>query len=429
MNNKRTRTSALHANHPIATRIGPHRLTRIAGALALALLPQLGLALDPPPPPPPAPAPAERARPQQPPADNQAQNNGQTAQTQQQANAADRDLARLGRRIFFDRNLSSPPGLACATCHSPDAGLADPANTLPTSEGAVAGRFGSRNAPTAGYAAYVPRLRFDRENRRFSGGLFVDGRADSLEEQAKVPLTNPLEMNNPDASSVIRKISRARYANEFLRIFGDDAFADPEQALDQLAEAIAAFERTEELSPFTSKFDAVAAGLDQFSPAEERGRELFFGDALCSGCHDTEPPSEDETVAQVFSNFRYFNLGVPANPDNPFYSMDASFNPDGTEFVDHGLGDTVGFSEEDGKFRVPTLRNIRLTGPYMHNGVFQTLDEVVRFYNRRDVDGVVPEVAENSLVFGNFGDLGLTPRQERELVAFMETLTDGYFSR
>ncbi|MBF0220426.1 MAG: cytochrome-c peroxidase, partial [Gammaproteobacteria bacterium] len=149
---------------------------------------------------------------------------------------------------------------------------------------------GSRNSPTASYSAYIPPFRFNRNNQGFSGGLFVDGRADTLEEQAKIPFTNPLEMNNPDLNSVVDKVSQTSYATSFTAIFGVNAFADPQTAFNQIAEAIAAYERSTALSPFNSKFDAVAAGLDTFSQAEQRGRNLFFGRAGCSRCHRGSPP-------------------------------------------------------------------------------------------------------------------------------------------
>ncbi|MBF0220425.1 MAG: hypothetical protein HQL49_12985 [Gammaproteobacteria bacterium] len=107
--------------------------------------------------------------------------------------------------------------------------------------------------------------------------------------------------------------------------------------------------------------------------------------------------------------------------------MDPSLNPDGVEFIDYGLGGVVGFSDENGKFRVPTLRNIKNTSPYMHNGVFNTLIDVVHFYNNRDRDQVPAEVAENVSRLGRIGNLGLNSNEESDLVEFLETLSDGYF--
>ena len=125
----------------------------------------------------------------------------------------------------------------------------------------------------------------------------------------------------------------------------------------------------------------------------------------------------------MFSNFEYENIGVPRNPNNPFYSLPASLNPDGFAFVDLGLGPIVSDAGENGKFRVPTLRNIAETGPYMHNGVFNTLAEVIDFYNNRNPDDA--EVTQN-VTNNDVGNLGLNLQQRQDLEAFLRTLSDGF---
>lgn len=332
-------------------------------------------------------------------------------------------LASVGEALYFDANLSSPPGQACASCHSPGAGFADPDRDLPVSEGVVTGRFGNRNSPTVSYAAFVPPFRFDPVLDRYLGGQFLDGRAATLEEQAKGPFLNVLEMNNPDKETVVERVRLSAYAGDFEAVFGPGALDDSDTAFEQIASAIAAFERTGTVSPFSSKFDAVEQGRASFTASEQRGRNLFFGRAGCARCHGTPP----RAGAEVFSNFTYENIGVPANPENPFYFLEPALNPDGTGYIDLGLGGQLGAPGEWGKFRVPTLRNVALTAPYMHNGVFTTLEQVVTFYSTRDTDPgwPDPEVAVNVASRG-IGNLGLTGQEISDLVAFLQTLSDGF---
>ncbi len=332
-------------------------------------------------------------------------------------------IAELGRQIYFDQNLSNPVGQSCASCHLPVAGFADPESHFPVSEGAVLSRFGARNAPTASYAALIPEFSFVMVGAggHYRGGQFLDGRASTLELQAQGPFLNPLEMNMSDKAAVIGSIRNADYATDFETLFGVAAFDDVELAYEQMASAIAEFERSSELSPFSSKFDAVEAGDDVFTVAEQNGRNLFNGRANCDRCHRT-----DRNLPEVFSNFEFQNIGVPSNPNNPFLTMPVNWNPDGLNFVDLGLGAVVNEARQNGKFRTPTLRNVALTGPYMHNGVFDSLEEVIDFYNRRDLDGIPAEVAQNVDNGGNIGNLGLSSSEVQDLVAFLQTLSDGY---
>jgi cytochrome c peroxidase len=328
----------------------------------------------------------------------------------------------LGEKLYFDTNLSNPPGQSCATCHLPTAGFADPDNNQPTSEGAVAGRFGNRNSPTASYASQVPVFSFvvgGPGGGHYVGGQFLDGRASTLELQALGPFLNALEMNMASEAAVIDQIKLATYATEFETVYGAGALDDSATAYQQVSQAIAAFERTDVFSPFSSRFDAVQNGTDGFTVAEQNGLTLFNGKGDCSRCHRTGNGNPE-----VFSNFEYRNIGTPPNLNNPFLALDNNLNPDGAGFVDLGLGSAVNEVAQNGKFRTPTLRNISQTAPYMHNGVFNSLIEVVNFYNRRDVDGIVPEVNQNVDNGGNIGNLNLTPPEVQDLVAFMQTLTD-----
>jgi cytochrome c peroxidase len=336
---------------------------------------------------------------------------------------------RLGKLLYFDTNLSTPPGQSCSSCHTPEAGFTDPDFESPVSQGVLPqSRFGNRNSPTAAYAAFSPDFHYDEEEGLYIGGQFWDGRAANLVEQAKGPFLNILEMNNPDKQTVIISIRHAEYADLFKEVYGERALDDVEAAYDLVAQAIATFEATDEVNSFSSKFDCFLAGNAILSEQELLGLELFNAEdkGNCAACHPSEPgPYSDHPL---FTDFSYDNLGVPRNPDNPFYSLPAAFNPDGEDFIDLGLGGVLGEEEELGKMKVPTLRNIAITTPYMHNGVFTTLHEVVNFYNTRDLPGAgwdPPEVSEN-VNTDELGNLGLTTEEVDAIVAFMETLTDGY---
>lgn len=352
-------------------------------------------------------------------------------------------LEQLGQRLFFDPGLSSPPGQSCATCHAANAGFAEPDRSLPVSRGVLPGRTDSRNAPTVMYAQFSPTFHFDKAEEHYVGGQFLDGRAATLEEQAKGPFLNPLEMANPDKASVVEKVRRAPYATDFDTAFGPGALADTGQAFERVAQAIAAFERTRQFAPFSSKYDAYLAGKAKLTTQEKRGLRLFEDEKKgnCAACHPSQRGPDG--APPLFTDFTYDNLGVPRNPDNPFYKLPPELNPAGARFVDLGLGGALNKREEDGKFKVPTLRNIALTAPYMHNGYFRTLRGSVVFYNDRDAkprcasDWVseadalkqrcwpAPEVAAN-VNDEELGNLGLSDAEIDDIVAFMHTLTDGW---
>lgn len=327
----------------------------------------------------------------------------------------------VGKKIFFDESLSEPCGQSCATCHTAERGYADRDARI-TSEGAVKNLFSNRNSMSSAYTAYVPALYYDEEEETYVGGLFWDGRANTLEEQALLPFINPLEMGNKDLAAVAGKIKQAPYYGDLAALYGETASADT--LLTYVADALATYERSEEMNPFSSKYDAREAGLCEFTPEEEEGWKLFREKALCAECHVTE---KDERAGKVlFTDHTYDNLGIPANPDNPFFRVGLPHNRRGRDTVDLGLGVTVGEAAHYGKFRVPTLRNIGLTAPYGHNGYFKTLEEIVRFYNVRDVEEFpAPEYAP-TVNKEELGDLKLSPQEEKALVAFLHTLTDGY---
>lgn len=371
---------------------------------------------------------------------------------------------KLGKELFFDSKLSSPSNQSCAACHADSSGFTGAIAGINSKgavyPGAVRQRFGNRKPPTAAYAGDSPIFHYDAAKELFIGGMFWDGRAtgwvtgDPLADQAMGPYLNPVEQNLPSQAAACMIVAKSKNAPLYTQAFGfpiNCAVLDGDGNLrdyKNFARAVAAFERSSEVSRFSSKFDAVMAMQAEFSPQEAAGWELFNGKAMCALCHP----------APLFTDFSYDNLGVPKNPNNPFYGMDTVFvdgqaiNPDGAAFIDPGLGGflsslpgiwfsdqgldkAVAIEENWGKHKVPTLRNVdRRPGPgfskaFMHNGVHKSLEEVVTFYNRRDAmiasGMVVPEVMAN-MNQDELGDLGLTPAEEADLVAFLKTLSDGF---
>ena len=331
-------------------------------------------------------------------------------------------LVNLGNQLYHDTNLSNPIGQSCASCHDLNTGFDDPNTANPTSVGADGSSFGTRNSPTASYSAHIPAPQEAITGRPqgLIGGLFLDGRATSLEEQAKGPFLNPIEMGNESASEVINKVAQSIYASEFELLFGEGILLDTDRAYNYIADAIAAFERTAIFSPFSSKFDQVQAGTASFTNAERRGQDIFNNKGDCRRCHGTNAAGTNigATNSEIFSDFSYKNIGVPSNPRLPAFIDDPLF-------VDLGLGAQSGNAGNNGQFRVSTLRNIENTAPYMHNGVFTTLREVIDFYNTRDTSfSDLPEVNQNIDQAGRIGELNLTENEIDNLIAFLETLSD-----
>jgi len=324
------------------------------------------------------------------------------------------ELVNLGNLLYNDANLSNPIGQSCASCHSLNTGFDDPNTSNPTSVGADGFSFGTRNSPTASYTAHIPAptQQGNGPQRQLIGGLFLDGRAQSLEEQAKGPFLNAIEMGNTTESEVIAKIASSSYATEFELLFGESILDDTERSYNYVADAIAAFERTSIFSPFSSIFDQVQAGNANFTAAETRGQTIFNNKGDCRRCHHSDDGAE------IFSDFSFKNIGVPSNQQLPAFFADPNF-------VDLGLGAQSGNAINNGEFRTSTLRNIANTAPYMHNGVFTTLREVINFYNTRDTTFLKqPEVNQNVDQGGRIGELGLTDNEIDDLVIFLEALSD-----
>ncbi len=332
----------------------------------------------------------------------------------------------LGEQLFNDVRMSEPEGQACADCHDAKLAFADPEADR-GSAGVIRERFGVRNAQSAMYAAHVPPLHQDASGR-MAGGLFWDGRAGTLEEQAAGPLLNPLEMNNPNKAAVVAKIKKL-YARQFKDVFGKDALDDTDQAFTHVTEAIAAFERTPVFSPFSSKYDRYLAGSEQLDASEARGLAIFEDPARgnCASCHPSRPSADG--TPPLFTTFAYENIGLPKFVDSPFYSLPKELNPDGEAFVDHGLAKTTGDAKHDGMFRVPTLRNAAKTSPYGHNGYVRRLDEMIEMHtgscNRKGstCEMPPPEVSGNAKRVVST-QTKLSRQDVADLTAFLRTLTD-----
>lgn len=403
---------------------------------------------------------------------------------QAQAPPTIEDVEDLGLELFFDENLSIPKKQACVTCHSPDTGFtssdSDANEIFGIHPGAIKPRFGARKPPSAAYAGSAGPLRRIPPAPfvfvEWEGGTFWDGRAtghkeldpsvqilglsnkDILAEQALAPFLSDVEQNVQDKQKVIKAVARGDYADLFKKVWGEDSldYKDDEvveKSYDKLVIAIAAFERSDGVNPFTSKFDYWLKGEAVLTQDELDGLALFEGQGACSGCHLS---GRDPNNPPLFTDFAYHNLGLPKNPDNPFYSMPKKINPDGADFIDRGLAQTLEdlhadgklvplllpgdvpediIADEEGKFKTPTLRNVtrrpypEFVKSYMHNGVFKSMEEVVEFYNKRDqlFPASVAEVPSTRIPpFAPVVNMGLTDEEEAKIVIFLHTLEDGY---
>lgn len=374
-------------------------------------------------------------------------------------------LETLGKAIFFDQSLSNNGNQACASCHAPEAGWSGPNPAFNAAgavhEGSVEGRFGNRKPPSAAYATLSPVLHMEGKKKvNFIGGNFWNGRAtgeklgNPAADQAQGPFLNPLEHALFVPADVVRGVCSGEYAQRFTAVWGDDACASEnvEAAYDNIARSIAAYEASPEVNAFSSKYDYYLQGRAELTQQEMKGLRLFDGRGKCTKCHVL-----NNGAAPLLTDFGYDNIGTPRNPQNPFYTQDAQFNPAGYAWVDLGLGEFLAgraeykafAAENNGRQKVPTLRNVDMrpdptfVKAYGHNGYFKSLKGIVHFYNTRDVkprceepltteaDALAqgcwpaPEVADN-LNTTDVGNLHLTDEQEDAIVAFLETLTDGY---
>ncbi|NQZ11557.1 MAG: methylamine utilization protein mauG [Algicola sp.] len=336
--------------------------------------------------------------------------------------------AALGKLIFNDTSLSQPAGQSCQSCHQTAAAYSDPNNIV--SPGATPTLFGNRNAPSISYVKYNPVLHWDLTEKTWVGGFFYDGRSTNLHSQAKKPFINPLEMGNSSITQVIAKVKESGYASMLQQLYGKDLFEDEDDAIDAITDALVAYEQGPEFAPFSAKYDHYLKGNVSLSKQELLGLEVFEAEdkGNCAACHPSQP--ESSRRPPLFTDYTYDNIGLAANHKLPFLNMATKYNPAGKGYVDQGLAGNPNIDNPElqvGKFKVPTLRNIAKTAPYMHNGIFDNLEDVVDFYNSRDIDKRwgVPEV-KATVNHEELGDLKLSEIEVKALVAFMKTLSDGY---
>jgi cytochrome c peroxidase len=358
-------------------------------------------------------------------------------------------MAQLGQKIFQDPSLSASGRESCQTCHDPSSGHAAPPDSGAVPLGGIAmDRRGFRNTPSLRYLAQNPAFFYDSQGTP-TGGFDRDGRADSLAQQAHRPFLAPHEMANATVSEVIQKLGHAAYASEFQALFGTDIFATPDTAFDRMALALQRYQQEDlaDFAPFTSKYDAFLAGHAVLTDAELRGLALYNDPTRgnCAGCHPSGRGPNG--TPPLFTDFTYDNLGVPRNPDIPANADPAYFDlgicgPDRTDVI-------AIRPDLCGAFKVPTLRNIALTAPYFHNGRFSTLRDVLRFYVRRDTNPqefYPPDSFGQPIKFNDLPDMykanvnttevpynrhpgdrpALDSAEIDEVIAFLDTLTDGY---
>ncbi len=342
----------------------------------------------------------------------------------------------LGQQLYFDTNLSMNRTQSCATCHSPAHGFADPRDN------GVAGAFslgdddkslGDRNAPTAAYAMFSPEFHLNKKGL-YVGGQFHDGRESNLAGQAGGPPTNPIEMGLPSKTFTVERLQENPiYITSFQAIYGSDIFTNVDKAYAAMADSIASFERTEIFAPFDSKYDRFLRGEYKLTKQEDLGRTLFFSQQFtnCNICHQLN--KSQRHPQETFTNYEYHNIGVPTNITGRMK------NGVGIDTKDLGLlnNPQVDDPKQAGKFKVPTLRNVAVTPPYMHNGVFQDLGTVVLFYDKynsrsakRQINPETgnpwqqPEVPHNISLKELETGPALKDKRIDALVAFMKTLTD-----
>ena len=347
-------------------------------------------------------------------------------------------VEKLGKLMLYDSTLSNPAGYACATCHVAETGYTGPNSEINAfsgpQPGVVPGRFSDRKPQSYLYAAFSPEgPYYDPGLRTWLGGNFWDGRVSDLAKQGLQPPINPNEMaNTPEgpytpanggySPLLVQKLAKRPYALLFEQVYGQDAFQKytPKQIYELFGEALAAYQSSGEVCAFSSKYDASKYGqppknLYTLSASEERGRQLYFGQAQCFQCHSSAAVPAIQAITQgkdTFTMYCYANIGVPKNIDNPYYqqtdeeSNPHGYNPLGTRYIDYGLGanpnpapDGTRFyknvpgdiSEFRGLFKASSMRGTdkrpspHFVKAYMHNGVFKSLKDVIHFYNKRNI--------------------------------------------
>ena len=391
-------------------------------------------------------------------------------------------MAQLGKAIFFDSSLSSSGALSCASCHSPDHAYGPPNDRPVMLGGSTLTRQGARAVPSLTYLERQPNFSIGPEKddddnvvslaqmaaigqqtaraRKVAtgtaasaanivpqGGLFWDGRADTLQDQALFPLLDPNEMDGGTMEIVVDKLQHAPYAPRFVELFGAGIFDNKRLLVAEAMFAVARYQVEEEsFHPYTSKYDYWLEGKARLSESELRGLRSFNDPekANCAGCH-TSAPTRDG-LPPLFTDHQYEALGAPrnttlANNGDPNYFDLGVCGPQRTDISEQ--------TQYCGMFLTPTLRNTATRRAFFHNGAFRTLEQVLDFYNFRDTnpEKVFPRSADGKVqkyddlpakYHGNVdvsdppfdrhaGDQpAMTAQDEADIIAFLKTLTDGY---
>lgn len=362
--------------------------------------------------------------------------------------------AQLGKKIFFDTSLSASGKMSCATCHDPGNAYAPNNNLAVQLGGEKLDQPGTRVVPSLRYMSHTPF--FTRhyyvpspsgmEDEGPTGGFTQDGSAKTLREQASIPLLSPNEMANINAATVANKVKASAYASEFIKLYGEQIFNDPNKTLEQVGRALEAFQLEDStFHPYTSKFDAVMSGNAKFTEAEMRGYRAFKDPSKgnCAKCH-MDNIGAGGRPAQ-FTDFSFSALGVPRNQKIPA-NRDA-------RYFDMGLcgpfrKDLINETDYCGMFKTPTLRNVSTRKVFFHNGHFNNLEDVVRFYVERDIhpekwypkkQGKVQtydDLPKQLHINVNHMDApffqqkdsppALNDAEIKDMIEFLGTLTDGY---
>jgi cytochrome c peroxidase len=311
----------------------------------------------------------------------------------------------LGRQLFFDPLLSADSSVSCATCHDPHRGFTDGRKTAV----GIANRQGARNTPTI-------------LNAMFNSTMFWDGRADSLEQQAILPLVNPDEMGNSSHEQVVRRIAGVTaYAEQFQMVFGKAV------TIDSVAKAIAAYERT--LVSGNAPLDRFLAGdRNAMSEPAQRGFNLFRTKARCTVCHNlntsfpflTDGNYRNTGVAANFAGFDALSRLATPTGSHAGAPADRGTSPRMTLEKQEGAAELGRFMVSDnaldvGAFRTPSLRNVELTAPYFHDGSAATLGDVIRFYNQGG--NATPNRDWELQV------INLSEAEQKDLIEFLKCLT------
>lgn len=360
-------------------------------------------------------------------------------------------LTTLGRELFSDPALSASGRISCASCHDPRHSFGPP-NDLPVQRGGRDGRsFGVRAVPSLKYMQNVPPFTEhfiddegdDSLDQGPAGGRTWDGRSQSFHEQARLPLFSPFEMANTDEESVISKVRRSAYAAQFRKVFGKKVFDDKASAFKGILMALEAYQQSPaEFYPYSSKYDAWLRHETALTAQELRGLAAFKDPAVgnCARCH---PSSMKKGGFPQFTDFGFAAVGAPRN-----LSVPANADP---HYYDLGLCGPLRMDlqhrhEYCGLFRTPSLRNVATRRVFFHNGVFHSLDDVVRFYAERDTrpQKWYPRAADGSSL--EFDDLpaayranidtqapfdrragespAMSDQDIQDIVAFLQTLSD-----